>query len=364
MSQVKPEDEIPVMNQSQGQMMMQPQGQMMMQPQGQMMMQPNGQQMMMQPQQQMMMQPQQQMMMQPQQQMMMQPQGQMMMQPQGQQYMQPQGQMMMQPQGQMMMQPQKPDEHMYLPMNEKLMAVGGVIIKQKFNLLEAVSGCERPNVYYVYPRHKKDKDKKKGAKMFKYKEKSTCYERCLTGNCKPFRMKCHNKQKKDGDEEQCMECKKECRCTYYCCNRAEMHCYYTELEEKEGGETHYLGKCYDPYDCYNFTFKIYTQNDDCDYVVQATCCQWYFWLQCPCAKCQLVVFKIHEGSSTSGPLVGELRRQGKDCTKNFVLGEGADEFSCDFPEKSDWRQRAMLMNLVVFIDYTMFEESSDSTQKR
>jgi len=45
------------------------------------------------------------------------------------------------------------------------------------------------------------------------------------------------------------------------------------------------------------------------------------------------------------------------------MGDDADEFSVDFPEKSDWMQRAMLMNLTVFIDYTMFEDTSGDKSK-
>jgi len=279
------------------------------------------------------------------------------------------GQPMMQPgQGQVIMQqPQfqapgmMPQQNVYLPMDVKLMQLDGVLIKQKFDLIEELSGCERPNIYYVYARKKGDKDKKKGDKLFKYKEKSSFYERCLTGSCKPFHMKCKNEQQGASDEN-CMRCEKECKCTYYCCNRTEMKCYYTELKENGVGEEHYLGKCYDPWDCMNFSFKIYTATEQCEYFVQASCCQCYFWMRCPCEKCQKVIFNIHEGE-LSGPHVGELRRTGRDCLKQAVMGNDADEFSVDFPEKSNWLQRAMLMNLVVFIDYTMFEDTSENEQQ-
>lgn len=290
---------------------------------------------------------------------------QMMMQP-GQQ------QMMMQPgQGQMIMQPaqfQQPgmpqQMEMYMPMDVKLMQLEGVLIKQKFDLIEALSGCERPNIYYVYARHKKDKDKKgKGGKLFKYKEKSTFYERCMTGSCKPFRMKCSNEQK-GADDADCMRCDKECRCTYYCFNRADMKCYYTELAENGVGEEHYMGKCYDPWDCMNYSFRIYTESENVDFLVQASCCQCYFYFNCPCEKCQLVIFKIHEGDSTSGEVVGEIRKTGKDCLKQAIMANDADEFSVDFPAKATWKQRAMFMNMTVFVDYTMFEDTSEHQQQR
>jgi len=282
-----------------------------------------------------------------------------------------QGQVMMQQQPGVIMQPaqfQVPGQPMmmnpYIPLHTKLQQMDGCLVKQKFELLEELSGCEMPNIYYVYQRNKKNKDKKKGDKIFKYKEKSSWYERqCMTGSCKPFRMKVKNEQAMAEDEE-CMRCEKECKCTYMCCNRTEMKCYYTEADNTGTGTEQYLGKCYDPWDCMNFSFKIYTESENCEYFIQASCCQCYFWLKCPCEKCQLVIFNMHEGDSTSGTMVGELRRTGRDCLKNATMGNDADEFSVDFPEKSTWKQRAMFMNMVVFIDYTMFEDTSDQEKNK
>jgi len=264
----------------------------------------------------------------------------------------------MPPGQQMQMMPQE----VYIPMHQKLLALPGVYVKQKFDLMEALTGCERENTYYVYARDKHDKDKKKGKKLFKYKEKSSFYERCLTGSCKPFKMKCKNEQQMAGDEY-CMRCQKDCACTYLCFNRTKMVCWYTEAENKNDAGEAVLGSCYDPWDCVNFSFKLLNEKDECKYFIKASCCQCYFWMRCPCETCQLVVFKIHEGDNAGANEVGELRRTGRDCLKQAVMGDDADEFSVDFPDNSDWVSRAMLMNLVVFIDYTMFEDSSDQQQK-
>jgi len=134
-----------------------------------------------------------------------------------------QGQVIMQDaQFQVPGQPQQ--QNMYIPMDLKLVQLEGVLIKQKFDLMENLTGCERPNIYYVYGRNKNDKDTKKGKKLFKYHEKSSFYDRCLTGSCKPFHMKVQNQQQ-SADDEYCMKCEKECKCTYLCCNRTDMKCY-------------------------------------------------------------------------------------------------------------------------------------------
>jgi len=240
----------------------------------------------------------------------------------------------------------------------------GVFIKQKFDLLEAMTGCERANEYKVYKRNKEGK--KSGDRQFKYKEKSSYYERqCLAGSCKPFRQRVKNCQGESEDDSICMRCEKECKCSYYCCNRAEMLCYYTEEEDQT--KEKYLGKCYDPWDMCNYTFRVYTDADptatgssNIDYTIKASCCQIYFWCKCPCKACNEVLFMIHDGDA--GEVVGELRKKGIDCATNVLMGDDADNFLVDFPKNSNWRQRAMLMNLAIFIDYTMFEDTSENQQ--
>jgi hypothetical protein len=81
----------------------------------------------------------------------------------------------------------------FKPMPQKLMELDGVMIKQKFDLMEFVTGCEFPNEYYAYMRA--GTKGKCGPKLFSWKEKSNCYERtCMKGSCKPFRMKVKNQK--------------------------------------------------------------------------------------------------------------------------------------------------------------------------
>merc|ERR1711976_142002 len=97
-----------------------------------------------------------------------------------------------------------------------------------------------------------------------------------------------------------------------------------------------------------------------EYIIHGSRFQCYFYCNiCPCAHCQRVEFDIHEGSGL-GNKVGILARTGRDCCRNFWLGNDADEFTVDFPPNADWKQRAMLMNAVVFIDYSMFEDTSEN----
>lgn len=288
---------------------------------------------------------------------------------QNQQMMGQPGQMMMVgPDGQMVP-VQQPPMMMQKPvyqLDQVLMSLPGVFIKQKMDWMEAFTGCERPNEYYVYARHPQKENKKKGSKIFKYKEHSDCCERqCLKGDCKPFDMKVKS-EVTGAPDSQVMHCVKECRCTYLCFNRSDMKCYYNELKSL-GGPDLFLGKVYDPWDCCHFSFQIRTGPNDAEcnkieYIIWGSVCQWYFCCRCPCKDCQRVEFEIHEGEA-KGNHVGMLVRTGRDCFKNVVKGDDADEFTVDFPQNASWQHRAMLMSTVVFIDYSIFEDTSNQNQR-
>jgi hypothetical protein len=210
----------------------------------------------------------------------------------------------------------------------------GVIIKQgglKSENLDQLAMCEFRNVYHVYAR-RPFKDKKKGPKEFKCSEKSTCKEGCLSASCKPYRMNISNLQK-NSDPEPCMRCVRDCKCTYYSCGRIAMECYLS----KSQGIENFLGKVTNPYHCSKFRYGISTDTGKTEYFVDASCNQCYFWSSCPCEGCNSVVFQIFKANETGNcdyegrESIGEIRRTGRDCSKNLVLQTAADEWSIDFP---------------------------------
>merc|ERR1719240_652537 len=263
-----------------------------------------------------------------------------------------QQQMMMnaQMQGGMMQQQQ------YYDLETKLKSFNGVLVKQRFDLLEALTGCERANKYDVYKLGGSEgKEKKKGHKEFKFAEKSNCCQRqFLTGPCKPYKMKCYNQQKDDDMDAPCLKCHKECKCSYWCINRQEMIVDYDEH-----GQSGRLGRVYDNCDFYNYSFGLYDHDEVLIYTVKASCLQCYFWCRCPCKSCQRVDFQVLQGDGSSNTSVSTLSKLGRDCLTNMIKGDDADMFSVNFPADANWQMRALLMCLAVFIDYCMFEDTSD-----
>ena len=79
------------------------------------------------------------------------------------------------------------------------MSLQGIFIKQKLETLEIVTGCEIENKYNIY-RKKEGKNKKKGKKLWKAKEKSGCFSRnCLSNPCRAFDIKIKNITQSDED---------------------------------------------------------------------------------------------------------------------------------------------------------------------
>jgi hypothetical protein len=237
----------------------------------------------------------------------------------------------------------------------------GVVIRQKADFMEMMTGCERENIYYAYKAGQRTEKgtKKKGHKIFKFKEKSTCMQRCAAGSCKRFGMKCMQYDEKDEENDKMIVLRgeKECKCTYFCLNRTEMKVY----ETKGGEHEDYIGRVYDPCDMCNFGFKIYDKADVCIYGLKASCMQCYFWCRCPCDSCQIVNFDMTEGETDK--IIGQLMKRGRGCARNMVLGDDNDVFVVDFPSNSDYLHRALLMKAAIFIDYTMFEDSSQNKQQ-
>jgi len=247
-------------------------------------------------------------------------------------------------------------------LEQKLMEChDGVIIRQKMDLMEMLTGCEKENIYYCYKAGKRTEKgaKKKGHKIFKFKEKSTYYQRCVTGSCKRFGMRCYqyNPQNEDDDKALVLRGEKECKCTYYCCNRTEMKVH---LSNEATGQEEYIGRVYDPWDCCAFSFSVYDKSDVKIYGLKASCMQCYFWCRCPCDSCQKVDFELTEGDTDK--VIGNLGKRGRGCARNAILGDDNDVFIVDFPANSNYIHRALLMKTAIFIDYTMFEDTSKQDQ--
>ena len=231
----------------------------------------------------------------------------------------------------------------------------GIQLKQRYETQEDMTGCEFPNIYFVY---KLDKNKRrKGDVVCKWMEKTNYLNRISFGACKGYNQNCYNYSPNDTSNNHmgqlALKCTKDCRCSYLCLNRQEMKCSVFD-----SGEEKYLGKVVDPYDCVNFIFLIYNDIDRKEYSIEASCCQCYFWCRCPCEGCDTVNFEIRDANNKN--VLSDIVRKGSVvCGKNNKENR-VDLMDISFPAGSDWRQRSLLMCTGIFLDYIWFEDTSSN----
>jgi hypothetical protein len=241
------------------------------------------------------------------------------------------------------------DNRPFIPHKEKIMSLTGVFIKQEMNLLEVMTGCEVENKYKIYSK-KEGKTKKKGKGLWKAKEKSGCCSRnCLSNTCRELDIKVKNESNLE-DDPTSLRIHKPCTCTFYCCNRPVILVDYTEE-----GQSQYIGKIVDVFDCCNFNFNVYDKNNSKIFRIHTECCQCGIWCGgCGCGPCEKVNFKVFDANNIE---ITMIQKKNKDCFKSII--SDADNFGIEFTPQMDWEQRSLLLSAALFIDYMMFEEKGN-----
>jgi len=261
---------------------------------------------------------------------------------------------MMQP-GQPMMQaypPQQyaPQQYQQAPKDkkgfERLAERDGIFIKQKFDALEAITGCEKGNTYYVFPLSKDGE--KKGKRLFKAKEKSSCFaKQCMSGDCRPFQLKVNlESTSEETDNEPFLLIDRPCKCTCLCFNRPEI-----TVNLVEDGQNVYVGKIRDPWTCCNIINDIYDKDNNLKYKIEGSCCQIGMHCKGPFACCETIDFDV---KTPSGEVISTIQKRSPGCLKALV--SDADNFSINFPPNATPEDKALLMAAVMFLDYRYFEE--------
>jgi hypothetical protein len=226
----------------------------------------------------------------------------------------------------------------------------GLFIKQKPQYLEAMTGIEQENVYYVHGSDKQgDKD---GFKLLKAKEKSGwCSRNCLPADIRPFKIKVeHELYPKNGQNFLSMD--KEFRCACLCFNRPEM-----EVRHVENNSDERLGKIVQPFFCCNKGLSVHDKSDTHIYTVVASCCQLGFFCNAPCESCQTINFEI---KNAGGETVGSLQKQSPGCAKQLLTD--ADNFSLIFPQNATVQEKSLLLSSVILMDFAYFESKQGPNQ--
>jgi hypothetical protein len=236
----------------------------------------------------------------------------------------------------------------------------GIFVKQKFDLLEALTGCEQANTYMVHELNPSGEQKKKA--IFKCKEKSGCCARnCLAADCRPFDMEVKRVTNNEFAQEMdlmAIKMERECQCTCYCFNRPEMKVY--TYKQMGGAESKtYIGKVVDNYDFCNFSYNVCDVEGKIIFFIKASCCQCGFCCKCPCEPCEKITFDFWRGDKEVA-LEPIMKVGTGNCLKNAI--SDADNFRVPFPPGATPNEKSLLLAAVLMIDFMQFEEKGGANK--
>jgi len=231
---------------------------------------------------------------------------------------------------------------------QKLGMLPSIFVKQKFEMLEMLTGCETENRYKVYAADQGLE--KTGRPIFKCKEKSGFFARnLLSGDCRPFGMRILHEDREEDDEadDMFLFLDRPCRFTVGCMNRPEI-----TVTVKENGINQYIGKVVSEWACCDMLFTVYGANEEVVFKIYGNCCQWGLYCNCPCNSCAKIIFNIQ---SPTGDNIGEINKLYSGALQEYLTD--TDNFCCIFPQNASPEQKALLLALVLFIDFRYFEQS-------
>jgi hypothetical protein len=225
-----------------------------------------------------------------------------------------------------------------LPGMERLGMLDSIYVKQKFDLMEAMSGCEVENSYSVFQTYKDGEAK--GKPIFKCKEKSGCCSRTfLSGACRPFDMKV----KDEGTDEEFLTFNRPCTCAFLCCNRPNLKVFHKGA---------HLGSIVQPFMWCNLQVNVFDAFDQLRFKIEGSCNQLGLWCKCPCEPCEKIDFIVHDAL---GNKTGFLQKKSPGCAKAMI--SDADNFALQFPKDATKEDKALLLAAVIMLDFMYFEEN-------
>ena len=239
-----------------------------------------------------------------------------------------------------------------------------VIVEQKIELMEALTGCETPNRYNVFLI---DQDRQKKF-LFKCKEESNWFCRnCVPSSNRSFYLKMQHiiSSNKDTDYKQTIaNFERPFMCTCLCCCRPEMEGIFQkeELDNNnknlpsqniEKGEK--MGKVIEPFSC-GPTLNIYGNDEKIRWKIYGEYCQCGFCARdISIGKCYEVDFWIYDRDAdvSKQKPVGNIHKVFKGLSE---LVTDSDAFILTFPKKANAIERLMLIGSVIMVDYRFYED--------
>jgi len=249
----------------------------------------------------------------------------------------------------MMMQPAK--IMMDTPQGLEKMSHEGIFVKQE--AIECVCDPQKPVQVLNLDRN----GEKKGQLIYNAKEKSGCCARTyLTDHCRPFKMSVLEKDYMNdrGNESEILKFDKECSCTFLCLDRPEL----TVTNVMNGAEAR-IGKIRSIWMCMDLQVDVHDETDTLKYKINGSCCQPGLFAKCPCEPCGTIDFDIY---NATGEKIGSLQKshEKKTCKCPQYITSDPANFAAFFPAGATSNDKALLLAVIMMLDFTYFEEKPES----
>lgn len=234
------------------------------------------------------------------------------------------------------------------PLSE-LASCPSLLIRQEPEFMEAMSGCEQPNIYHVFG------NSPSGFRyLFKCMEKSNwCSRRCCPSTQRPLDVDIIHCNSMDqlgmGYTTPFATMDKPCKLACYCFCRPEVEIIINSNKQSAGKIKH-IWTCCDP------TFEVYNASGMLRFKVTGSCCQCA--LLCPgfVGKTSRGEFDILEGDQVVGKITKEPASFSEVVTD-------ADSYVVNFPLSADAYDKLLLTGLTMMLDYQYFETDADGSKK-
>jgi len=230
---------------------------------------------------------------------------------------------------------------------QKLEAMNGIVLKQKFDVFKNEKGWVPPLRTYVHDYDLTENET--GAKMFQANEISSyCAQQCLSNYCRPFSVAINtcNPGESPDDHKAFLMLERECNCSCLWLSRPTIAVRYVE-----DGRDIILGSIKDAFTwCGGIKLEVLDKNGALRYTVQGDCCQWGLFCNCKCKSCQEVSFLVKSEARESS-----LEIVKKNTSWSPVEFPGADRFKFGFTHEVSAEDKALLLSAVLFLEARHFD---------
>ena len=237
-----------------------------------------------------------------------------------------------------------------------LQTINSIIIEQKLDILEIVSGCENPNKYHIYTPSPKGEKKY----LFKcYEISNCCYRNFCPSNSRKFDLIIEYPIKfdiKNSKKVAFLSKKFNCKLLNCCCSEPEIKVNFI----LNNNENIYIGcikeistglKC-DPifiiYNNYNkILFKIIINYNQIGFFCKSNSLG-------KCYEVEFFIFKGNDNFNIDKP-IGNINKYYQGLSE--LVGD-SDAYIINFPENINIYEKILLISSVIMIDYHYFETNS------